>query len=315
MKEAAGSRTEKSVPVGEIRMTLGRARCPQPNQIARMRQSMSKHGQMTALIAVEREQKIVLVDGFKRLKAALEMGWNEMWVNVRSLDERGQWAMMLTLNRTPGALSVLEEAMILRELIHSGQSQTEIAEMVGRHKSWVSRRIGLIERLHADLVEWVKTGMMSAAMAQRLMVLPHGNQLEIAAVVTQSELTVLQAELLVSMWQKAKEPAVRRFLLTEPRRAVENATAETNNTPIDPRLGPRGKALAKALPMLRGLATRVSESLHPTPPEMTDLKILEPQLDKTQAAVAMLNKALGFANTYAKQKDKNEENETPTFAA
>jgi ParB-like chromosome segregation protein Spo0J len=314
MKEAAVTRTERSVSLGEISTDLGRVRCPQPNQIARMRQSLSTHGQMTAVIAVEREQKLVLVDGFKRLRAASEMSWKEMWVNVRSLDERGQWAVMLTLNRTPGALSVLEESMILRELIHRGLSQTEIAEMVGRHKSWVSRRIGLIERLHADLVEWVKTGMMSAAMAQRLMVLPHGNQLEMAAVVTQSELTVLQAELLVNLWQKAKEPAVRRFLLTEPRRAIDNAQAETNNTAIDPRLGPRGKALAKALPMLRGLAMRVSESLHPTPPETSDLKLLAPQLDKTQAALAMLSKALGFASTFAKREDRSEGSETRTFA-
>src|SRR5208337_604657 len=176
----------RSVVLSQLGTILGRARCPQPAQLARMRLSLSTHGQMTPVIAVEREGKIEIVDGFKRRGAAEQMGWPELLVSVRRLDERAQWAAMLTLNRTPGALSVVEEALILRELIHGGMTQTEIAQMVGRHKSWVSRRVGLVERLHPDLIEWVRTGLMSAGTARRLFVLPAGNQLELAAVVTQA---------------------------------------------------------------------------------------------------------------------------------
>lgn len=75
-----------------------------------MRQSLSTHGQLTPIIAV---------DGFKR-RAATQMGWAELLTTVRQLDERGQWAAMLVLNRVPGALSVLEEALILQELRQSG---------------------------------------------------------------------------------------------------------------------------------------------------------------------------------------------------
>jgi len=164
-----------------------------------MRQSLSMHGQMTAVIAVEREGKLELVDGFKRRAAAVQMGWTDLLVSVRGMNERGVWAAMLTLNRTPGSLSVLEEALILRELCHGGLSQTEIGQLVGRHKSWVSRRLGLVERLHQELVEWVRMGLMSAGTARRLMVLPAGNQLEMAAVVTQAKLSTEQTELLVSL--------------------------------------------------------------------------------------------------------------------
>src|SRR5512141_1330313 len=104
-------REARSVVLAEIATTLGRARCPQPAQLARMRQSLSRHGQLTAVIAVEREGKLELVDGFKRRAAAAQMGWTELLVSARSFDARGQWAAMLTLNRTPGALSVLEEAL------------------------------------------------------------------------------------------------------------------------------------------------------------------------------------------------------------
>jgi hypothetical protein len=109
---------------------------------------------------------------------------------------------MLTLNRPNGSLSVLEEGLIVQELCRSGLQQLEVAQLVGRHKSWVSRRLGLVERLHPELVEWVRTGLMSAGTARRLMVLPAGNQVELAAVVSHAELTTEETELLVSLWQK-----------------------------------------------------------------------------------------------------------------
>ena len=238
-------RAARSVGLPEIGTTLSRARCPQPSQIARMRQSLSTHGQLTPVIAVERKGSLELVDGFKRRSAASQMGWPKLVVNVRELDERAQWAVMLTLNRTPGALSVLEEALILRELFGSGLTQVEMAQMVGRHKSWVSRRIGLVERLHADLVEWVRTGMMSAGTARRLMVLPAGNQLEMAAVVSQAALSTQETELLVSLWRKTSDPEIRRFLLSEPRRALEKAQPEKVEVSLDPRLSARGRSLAR----------------------------------------------------------------------
>ncbi len=306
------SRAPRTVPLTQLGTALGRARCPQPVQLQRMRHSLSVHGQLTPVLAVEREGKLELVDGFKRRAAAALMGWQELLVSVRQLDERGQWAAMLTLNRSPGALSVLEEALILKELCHSGLTQGELAELVGRHKSWVSRRLGLVERLHPDLVEWVRTGLMSAGTARRLMVLPAGNQLEVAAVVSQAALSTEETELLVSLWQKAKgEPAIRQFLLKEPRTALANARPEKSQAPADPRLSHRGKLLARALPLLRGVALRVSEALQPSP-EPADLKLLSAELKRTASVLPGLEAALGFAAKCASSGDSAAPSATPT---
>jgi ParB/RepB/Spo0J family partition protein len=298
------------VPLGQIGTTLGRTRCVQPGQLARMRQSLSAHGQLTAVIAVQREGRLELVDGFKRRAAAAQMGWSELLVSVRSLDERGQWAAMLTLNRSAGSLSVLEEALIVRELCHSGLMQTEIAQLVARHKSWVSRRLGLVDRLHPDLVEWVRTGLMSAGTARRLLGLPAGNQLEMAAVVKQAELSTEETELLVSLYRKASDPEVRRFLLSEPRTAIQRARPEKTPVEPDPRLSQRGKALAKALPILRAMALRVSEALQPLP-DSSDLRLLSAELGKTARALRGLDKALGFAGKCASSSGSEKPTETP----
>jgi ParB/RepB/Spo0J family partition protein len=304
----------KSVSLSQIGTDLGRARCPQPSQLNRMKQSLAMHGQMTPVIVVERNGKLELVDGFKRRHAAAQMGWGELLTSVRSLDERGQWAAMLTLNRTSGSLSVMEEALILRELCQQGMSQTEVGQLLGRHKSWVSRRLGLVERLHVDLVEWVRTGLMSAGTARRLMVLPAGNQLEMAAVVSQAELSTEETELLVSLWQKTSDPSIRRFLLKEPRTAIRKARPEKEEVILDPRLSQRGKGLAKALPILRGVALRVNDALHPAP-EPSDLAILAAQMKSTASVLPAVTRALGFAGKCALCVENDAPSETPTSDA
>jgi hypothetical protein len=65
-------------------------------------------------------------------------------------------------------------------MVRSGLSQVEIAGLLGRHKGWVSRRMGMVERLHPEAVEAVKTGLIGAGAARRLLSLPAGNQVEMA---------------------------------------------------------------------------------------------------------------------------------------
>ncbi len=138
-------------PIAMLGTTLGRARCQRPALVERMRQSLSAQGQLQPMVAVDREGKLELVDGFKRREAATALGWPTLMVRVMPLDEAGQWVTMLALNRGPLSMTELEEALVLRELAATGLTQVQIAQMLQRHKSWVSRRIGLVERLHPEL--------------------------------------------------------------------------------------------------------------------------------------------------------------------
>jgi hypothetical protein len=57
-------------------------------------------------------------------------------------------AAIYGLNRAGGRTRELEEAWIIQALVREdGMSQVEVAELLGRHKSWVCRRLALIERL------------------------------------------------------------------------------------------------------------------------------------------------------------------------
>ena len=200
-----------SQPVDALGTSLDRVRCRRPVLIERMVSSLSAHGQLSALVAVEREGRLEIIDGFKRLAAAKRMGWPALVVSTAQLDEIAQWATMLALNRGAQSMTELEEALVLRELVQSGLTQVQVSELVQRHKSWVSRRIGLVERLHIELVEGMKLGMLSPGVARRLLSLPPGNQLQIAAAAQNAGLGPRDTELLVSLWQRRRSRRCARI--------------------------------------------------------------------------------------------------------
>jgi ParB-like chromosome segregation protein Spo0J len=292
----SSTETAKPCPIGTIGTALGRARCRQPARIERMKQSLAAYGQLTPLVAVPRPEGVELVDGFKRLAAATAMGWATIVVAVTPLDETGQWATMLLLNRGPSSMTTLEEGLVLRELAKMGLTQAEIAALCSRHKSWVSRRIGLVERLHPELVESMKLGMLHPGSARRLLSLPPGNQLEMAAVVQSAILGPRDTELLVSLWHRTKEPAARRALLSEPRASLSKHHPETRRPPVDPRLSPEGQRLGRCLHRLDAIATEASRRLQ-APLSSKDREILGKVLRAASRAACRLATELGSART------------------
>jgi ParB/RepB/Spo0J family partition protein len=277
----------------EIGTSYGRVRCLLPRQIEQMKASLTAHGQLTALVVVKRQSSLELIDGFKRHRAADEMGWTRLRATSLDVDEQGQWVAMLALNRATHAMSVLEEALVLREMMALGLTQTQVGEILHRHKSWVSRRIGLIERLHPELVAQIREGMLPPGAARRLLSLPAGNQLELATVVMHHGLGSQETELLVRLWKNA-DPPVRDYLLAHPQAALANVRAGDPETPPDPRLTPRGQRLQRYLRILQGVTPRTLQMLRP-PPAEEDLRILAGDVESTRSSLSRLVEVLASA--------------------
>jgi hypothetical protein len=96
-------------------------------------------------------------------------------------------------------LCELEEAWLVRSLHRDdGVALPEIARQLGRHRSWVWRRMMLAESLDAAVQGQVRLGLLAPRAAVEVSRLPRGNQLPAAHVVTRTGLTVRQTELLVA---------------------------------------------------------------------------------------------------------------------
>ena len=265
----------RSEPLESIATSLGRVRCPQPSRIERLQQSLARHGQLSPVIVVRRQGRLELVDGFKRRRAAERLGWPTLGVAEATLDETAQWVTMLWVNhRGAQSLNEIEEALVLRELVGTGLTQVQIAALLERHRSWVSRRIGLIERLHPELLEAIRLGMLHPGVARRLLALPPGNQLRVAAAVQQAGLGPRDTEWLVSLWQQDPSETQRRELLRDPRSRL--ARHHSPPIPAADRQGPSHPAhqrVYRLLGVLMGTAARMIAVLGPPPlsPEMIPL--------------------------------------------
>jgi len=288
----------KPHPIGTIGTTLGSARCRQPARIERMKQSLARHGQMTPLVTTARREGVELVDGFKRLAAAEALGWPSLSIVVRPLDAMGQWAAMLLLNVGPVSMTTLEEALVLREMVKTGLTQTEVSELCGRHKTWVSRRVGLVDRLHPELVEAMKLGLLHPGSARRLLSLPPGNQLEVSAAAQSAGLGPRDTELLVGLWRRTKDPKARRTLLSEPRASLRRHHPETRRSPLDPRLSPEGQRLCRSLHRFETAATETSRRLCSVS-AATDRRVLSTELQRAAETTSRLVTELGSARTSA----------------
>ncbi len=188
-----------------------------------MERSLSRLGQLTP-VAVNRTAKgVELLDGFKRVKAARALGWDTLRAEVVEVD--GPAAKLRVWECNSGqALSEVEEGWLVRALYRDdGLAQPRIAQLLGRHKSWVSRRLMLAEGLSDGVQANVRLGLLSATAARELGQLPRGNQDAAAQVVTRRGLTSRQTALLVTRLREApNEPARQRVL----REAMEESTGK-----------------------------------------------------------------------------------------
>lgn len=245
-------------------LELGRVRCPPPTRVETIQRDLATNGQLTPLIArLQPADQPQLLDGFKRLRAARELGWSTLKVGCLEATPTTALALMMSLNRRFG-LSPVEEALVVRELVRDGLTGVEVGQLLGRHKSWVSRRLGLLERLAPELQEEMKLGLLEAGTARRLLSLPRGNQVELAAVARKAGLGVRQTERLVQLWRQAPSEAVRKYVLAQPEEAL-NAAQSPPKRPPDPRLSSQGqqvqRRLKTALTAMSALVEAVGDGL------------------------------------------------------
>jgi hypothetical protein len=153
---------------------------------------------------------------------------------------------------------------------------------MGRHKSWVSRRLALVERLCSEAQQDLQLGFLSTTAAREIQRLPRGNQLEVLDVVRRESLTTSDARLLVDAFLGCAGRSQQEFVLKNPRDALAQQGAEAQSA-YDPRLSPAANRILRRLRLLLELLTRMDGWLRTQGrAEITerDLTILQGDLNK-----------------------------------
>jgi ParB/RepB/Spo0J family partition protein len=252
----------RSLSLDEIDLGFRRYRLQRLEAEQVMQRSLQRYGQLSPVVVCEVEGRLMLVDGFKRHAAARQIPRMEtLWSRCLEADTSTAKAAVYTLNATRGPVQALEEAWIVHALVREdGLSQPAVAALLGRHKSWVCRRLALLEKLSDAVREELALGLISASMSRQLTRLPAGNQAETLAVVRREDLNATELRGVVDLLLGCSSRPQVEFVLAKPRQALREAAGEIIRT-YDPRLSAAGNHFARRLASLLDQLARMENWL------------------------------------------------------
>jgi len=236
----------------------GRYRLHLPEAERAMARSLERYGQLSPVVVCRRQERYELIDGFKRLGAARTLaGFSHLSARLLEADERTAKAAIYGLNRAGGRTRELEEAWIIQALVREdGMTQVEVAELLGRHKSWVCRRLALIERLGPKAKDELRVGLLSPTAARQIVRLPEGNQAEVLEATRREALSTAELAGMVDLWLGCAERRQQEYLLQHPREALSQAHGAPPAV-HDPRLSETGNRVWKRVGLLLDVLGRM----------------------------------------------------------
>ena len=248
--------------------------------LAAVRDSLERHGQLAALTLFGETGQLEILDGFKRVRAARALGWTMLLARIDDVDASEAKLRVAALHDRSG-LTELEEAWLVRSLYRDdGLGQPEIARRMRRHKSWVWRRLMLVESLEPAVQADVRLGLLAPRAAVAISRLPRGNQVAASSVVVRRGLTVRQTDALVQEVLEQDSDEARVDLLARRLDALAIDTQPGRHTPR----AARSEADAIALDVAR---------VHAIAARLEIRMLASPLATFTPGAAELLREALG----------------------
>lgn len=116
-----------------------------------IRESVRLNGILEPLEVIEKDGKLVLLNGFKRIFAAQKLGIHILpWISIGKNEIEG--VVNLIRQSNSKRLNILEEAKFLKSLTQENKkSYAEISCLLDKSVSWISMRIQLLKGLDKDI--------------------------------------------------------------------------------------------------------------------------------------------------------------------
>jgi len=164
--------------------------------------SIREQGIVQPLIVRQREERLELIAGERRWRAAQLLGLGEVPVIIRQADDRAVLELALIENLQRENLNPIEEAQGYAQLIeHFQLTQEEVATKVGKSRAVVANALRLL-RLSPEIQNYLRDGRLSVGHAKVILGLTMEKSQKLAAErVMREGLNVRQTETLVSHLQ------------------------------------------------------------------------------------------------------------------
>lgn len=216
-----------------------------------MIQSLRRYGQIAPVVVWRTADAWVLIDGFKRVAAARQVpDLVTLAGRLIDADAHTAKAAIYGLNRLTRRVHLLEEAWIVCALVREDHlTQYEAAQLLGHDKSWISRRLALVEKLCSAAQQDLSLGLLNPTVARQLARLPAGNQEELLVVIRRDHLSAAEVRQVVDLLRGCTTREEMDYVLLTPREAIRLAAGGLVRS-YDPRLSAAGNRLARRLAAL-----------------------------------------------------------------
>ncbi len=202
-----------------------------PEELAELRESIRANGLLQPPLVRPAPEGArtpwELVAGERRFRCVRDLGWEEIPVLVREVDDQTLLVLALVENLQREALGPLEEAEGYRVLQEDfGLSQAEIAEQVGKSRPAVANALRLL-RLPPSLRRRLEEGLLSMGHVRALLAVEDpGRQLDLARRAVEDGWSVRQMEERVRALTRTKEDDAKPGQAASERGAEGKAGAE-----------------------------------------------------------------------------------------
>lgn len=137
------------------------------DQRRRLIGSVAEIGQQVPVVVIREDERFVLIDGYLRVEALRKLGRDTAAATTWPLTDIEALLHRRHLSITAAAI---EDAWLLARLRQHGLSLDDLARRLCRSKSWVSRRLALIEALTPSAQTCVRAGTVPPHAAMKYLV-------------------------------------------------------------------------------------------------------------------------------------------------
>jgi ParB family chromosome partitioning protein len=179
---ATGERLHR-VPIGLIRPNPYQPRKEfRPDELAELQASLEANGLLQPIVVRPAgTNSYELIAGERRRRAATQLGWADIPVVVRDIDDRTLLTLALVENLQRSDLNAVEEAEGYQRLIDDfGLTQQRVAELVGKDRSTIANTLRVLQ-LPDTVQQMVRDGQLSLGHARALLTLEDDRAIAAAA--------------------------------------------------------------------------------------------------------------------------------------
>jgi ParB/RepB/Spo0J family partition protein len=244
-----GTATTCELKLKKMDLSLSCLRIIRPVQLERMQESLKRFGQLNPVIVRRQEPHFQILDGFKRYWGAEKLGWEHLRAMILDISITQGKAMMLNYNKVSRSLLDYDEALVVHSLSREHMlDQVMISNLTGYSRSWVCRRLAMIDKLSESVQQHLRMGVISNTHARFIVRLPRGNQEIITRIIMDNNISSRDSQVLIDKFLACSTQKEQQYVISHPMEVLQQAL--DGHEIHDSRLSRHGNRLLKSIELL-----------------------------------------------------------------